>query len=108
MDSSAGHARPGLFVGETRMLVVVSPSLTKASIGKKNCPDAVTSLILWRPRRDLNPCYRHERTRMATRSGFSKGGKGFVDHKWIKTSAVESLTVSVQSVAKMWLPSTTE
>ncbi len=27
----------------------------------KNCPDAVKSLILWRPRRDLNPCYRRER-----------------------------------------------
>jgi hypothetical protein len=28
----------------------------------RNCPDAVKSLILWRPRRDLNPCYRRERT----------------------------------------------
>jgi hypothetical protein len=24
--------------------------------------DAAKSLILWRPRRDLNPCYRRERT----------------------------------------------
>jgi len=27
----------------------------------ENCPDAFRSLILWRPRRDLNPCYRRER-----------------------------------------------
>jgi len=27
----------------------------------KNCPDAVKFLILWRPRRDLNPRYRRER-----------------------------------------------
>jgi hypothetical protein len=25
--------------------------------------DAAKSLILWRPRRDLNPCYRRESTR---------------------------------------------
>jgi hypothetical protein len=24
-------------------------------------PDAVKALIFWRPRRDLNPCYRRER-----------------------------------------------
>jgi len=29
----------------------------------ENCPDACKSLILWRPRRDLNPCYRRERAR---------------------------------------------
>jgi hypothetical protein len=27
----------------------------------KNCPDAAKCLICWRPRRDLNPCYRRER-----------------------------------------------
>jgi hypothetical protein len=27
----------------------------------KNGPDAFKSLNLWRPRRDLNPCYRRER-----------------------------------------------
>src|SRR6266853_445248 len=29
----------------------------------KNCPDAAKCLICWRPRRDLNPCYRRESTR---------------------------------------------
>jgi hypothetical protein len=27
----------------------------------KNCSDAAKYLICWRPRRDLNPCYRRER-----------------------------------------------
>jgi len=26
----------------------------------KICPDASKALIYWRPRRDLNPCYRRE------------------------------------------------
>ena len=51
----------------------------------RNCRKLL--VLSWRPRRDLNPCYRRERnyaTRMATESGFSKGWKAFVDHKWSK------------------------
>jgi hypothetical protein len=29
----------------------------------KNRPDAAKALNYWRPRRDLNPCYRRESTR---------------------------------------------
>jgi hypothetical protein len=34
----------------------------------KNGPDALKSMILWRPRRDLNPCYRRERTTTTNKS----------------------------------------
>src|SRR6266436_9362360 len=58
--------------------------------------------MIWRPRRDLNPCYRRER--MATKGGFSKGWKTFVDHKWSKkrfgtSFAVVSLQTHYQEFA---------